>query len=160
VQAGGRVDKYRHYAYEWLGVDKTEVAVMTELLLRGAQSVGDLRGRAARMAPIADLAALRPILDRLKAKGLVIALTPEGRGQIVSHALYTPRELERLRETIASAGPAAGATRETIGSQDGDRPQASGELSASAIDELRAELAELRSQVTQLVERLDRLEGR
>ena len=78
VQAGGRVEKYRHYMYEWLGVDKVELAVMAELLLRGAQTEGELRGRAARMDPIPDLTALRQIMDALKAKGLVQALTPEG----------------------------------------------------------------------------------
>ena len=31
----GRVPKYRHYLYEWLGVEKVELSVMTELLLRG-----------------------------------------------------------------------------------------------------------------------------
>ncbi len=36
VSGGGRVPKYRHMVYEWLGVDKIEAAVMTELLLRGA----------------------------------------------------------------------------------------------------------------------------
>src|SRR5580765_787837 len=29
----GRVSKYKHHAYEWLGVNKPEIAVMTELLL-------------------------------------------------------------------------------------------------------------------------------
>ena len=37
VQGSGRVAKYRHHAYEWLGVEKTELAVMTELLLRGSR---------------------------------------------------------------------------------------------------------------------------
>ena len=55
IQGGARVDKYRHLAYEWLGVDKVELAVMAELLLRGSQTVGELRGRAARMEPIKDL---------------------------------------------------------------------------------------------------------
>jgi uncharacterized protein YceH (UPF0502 family) len=54
----GRVSKYKHHAYEWLGVTRPELAVLAELLLRGAQQLGELRGRAARMEPIADLAAL------------------------------------------------------------------------------------------------------
>ena len=93
VQGGGRVSRYRHYMYEWLGVEKLELAVMTELLLRGAQTEGELRGRAARMDPIDDLGALRPVLASLKEKGLVLSLTPEGRGHMVTHALYEPREL-------------------------------------------------------------------
>ena len=106
VEGYGRVAKYRHYLYEWLGVDKVELAVMTELLLRGDQTVGEFRGRAARMEPIADLAALRPLLDSLKAKGLVVALTPEGRGHVVTHALYRPREMEALKAKYQGGGAA------------------------------------------------------
>src|SRR5262245_42187148 len=63
IQGSGRVAKFRHLLYEWLGVDKVELAVMAELLLRGAQTEGELRGRASRMGPIADLNALRGILE-------------------------------------------------------------------------------------------------
>src|SRR4029078_5468653 len=61
VQGSGRVLKYRHHAYEWLGVTAVELAVMTELLLRGEQTLGDLRARAARMEPIADQGALKAV---------------------------------------------------------------------------------------------------
>ena len=60
IQSGGRVAKYKHCLYEWLGVDKVELAVFAELLLRGEQTVGELRGRASRMEPVADLNALPP----------------------------------------------------------------------------------------------------
>jgi len=105
VQGSGRVDKYRHLAYEWLGVDKVELAVMAELLLRGAQTVGELRGRAARMEPIKDLAELRPLLDSLVAKRLVVFLTPEGRGAVVTHTLYQERELDNVRPEAAAIEP-------------------------------------------------------
>ena len=62
----GRSSKYKHKAYEWLGVTKAELAVMAELLLRGAQQLGELRARADRMEPIADLAA--PQTDRRSAR--------------------------------------------------------------------------------------------
>lgn len=97
IQGGARVDKYRHLAYEWLGVNKVELAVMGELLLRGAQTVGELRGRAARMEPIKDLGELRPILDGLLERKLIVYLTPEGRGAVVTHNLYQPQELEKVR---------------------------------------------------------------
>jgi uncharacterized protein YceH (UPF0502 family) len=103
IQGDGRVPKYRHYLYEWLGVDKVELSVMAELLLRGEQSVGDLRGRAARMDPIDSVEALRPILQGLMQKNLVIALTPEGRGQIVAHNLYPERDLADLRRQYAGS---------------------------------------------------------
>src|SRR5262245_19756066 len=107
VQGSGRVAKYRHHAYEWLGVEKTELAVMTELLLRGEQTLGELRGRAARMEPIVDMAALKPVVDGLVHKGLMIELTSPGRGQIVSHNLYKERELTELKTRYAGHVPPA-----------------------------------------------------
>src|SRR5262245_63834914 len=77
----GRVPKYKHLAYEWLGVRPVELAVMGELLLRGAQALGELRARAARMEPIEDLGALKPIVDGLAERKLMIELTSPGRGQ-------------------------------------------------------------------------------
>jgi uncharacterized protein YceH (UPF0502 family) len=153
VQGSGRVPKFRHLMYEWLAVDKVELAVMAELLLRGAQTEGELRGRAARMEPIADLAALRTVLDALRAKRLVIDITPPGRGQIISHALYEPEELERLRSRHH------GATEPTDGEPPLTRarplpaatsaPPQTGGL-AEELRSVRAELAELRRELEAL----------
>ncbi len=41
VEGYGRVTKYRHYLYEWLGVEKLELSVMIELLLRGRRPKGN-----------------------------------------------------------------------------------------------------------------------
>ena len=97
VEGSGRVQKYRHYLYEWLGVSKVELSVMIELLLRGPQTEGELRGRASRMDRIDDLNALRELLTSLKSKGLVIPLTPEGRGQVFTHALFPQRDLDHQK---------------------------------------------------------------
>jgi uncharacterized protein YceH (UPF0502 family) len=153
----GRVSKYKHGAYEWLGVSRPELAVLAELLLRGAQPLGDLRARAARMEPIADQAALKPIVDALLARGLMIELTPAGRGQVVSHNLYTPSELEEVR-----AGHGGRATRaDAASSQAMPAPslRAAAAAGADRITELAAEVAALRAQVTNLRERLDALES-
>jgi len=171
VEGYGRVAKYRHYLYEWLGVDKVEMAVITELLLRGDQTVGELRGRAARMEPISDLAALHPVLASLKAKGLVVSLTPEGRGHVVTHALYKPRELEALRAKYQGGGEAgmAGAG-EPVPSDDrpaaapsaqGPSPAArpAGDSAPDALAVLRRDVAELRSQLAQMRSDLDELRG-
>ncbi len=156
VQAGGRVAKYKHLAYEWLGVDKYELAVMAELLLRGEQTVGELRGRAARMEPIADLNTLKPILRSLVEKGLVIELTPAGRGQVVTHALYSDRRIDELRQQYAgnAASPPARSGAATIG----EAPTPS----TPAIDKddfraLQSEVAELRDLVERLRSDLDKL---
>jgi hypothetical protein len=141
----GRTAKYKHLAHEWFGVTRAELAVLTELLLRGEQTLGDLRVRASRMEPIGDLAALKVIVDGLVARGLMVELTPPGRGQMVSHGVYESGELESLRarmkghvapsEAPASHASAAGPARESL---------------ASELEALRAEIAELRDRVAAL----------
>jgi uncharacterized protein YceH (UPF0502 family)/quercetin dioxygenase-like cupin family protein len=104
----GRVVKYKHLAYEWLGVRPVELAVLGELLLRGPQMLGELRSRAARMEPIEDQAALTGIVAGLLERRLMIELTPPGRGQVVSHNLYEPGELTGIREQHGGAGARPG----------------------------------------------------
>src|ERR1044072_8218277 len=48
---GGRVPKYRHIVAEKLGLVPADLAIMCELLVRGPQTGGELRGRAERMHP-------------------------------------------------------------------------------------------------------------
>ena len=93
VFGNGRLPRYRHLAYEWLAVEKEELAILGELLLRGKQSEGSLRGRASRMDLIPDLKSLRTHLDVLAARGLVVWLSPLGRGRLLTHGLLTPAEL-------------------------------------------------------------------
>jgi uncharacterized protein len=143
VEGYGRVAKYRHYLYDWLGVEKVELSVMTELLLRGDQTEGELRTRASRMDSIADLSALRTILQGLMAKQLVVSLTPEGRGHVVTHNLYKPREMEVLQAKYTGA-TSASATPDPSASPF-DLPK-----STASSDSLRRELEEIRSQVVQL----------
>src|ERR1700744_2227705 len=47
--AGSRARKYRHLLPEALGVDDGELAVLTVLMLRGAQTPGELKGRTERL---------------------------------------------------------------------------------------------------------------
>ncbi len=148
VQGGGRVPRFRHYLYEWLGVEKLELAVMAELLLRGAQTEGELRGRAARMDPIPDVGALRPVLSALQGKGLVISLTPEGRGHVVTHALYEPRELEKVRAEAHAISSAQDASESSAATQSAAAPRQY--ATQQSVDALRHELAELRAQLADL----------
>src|SRR5260370_7657515 len=102
--SGGRVERWRHLLYEAWKADKVELAILGELLLRGPQTEGELRGRAARMEPIDDLDMLRVIMKRLAERNLVIYLTPEGRrGTVVTHGFHAPDELPRLRRVHDAA---------------------------------------------------------
>jgi uncharacterized protein YceH (UPF0502 family) len=62
---GSRVEKYRHTAGESLEARAPELAILAELLLRGPQTVGELRGRASRMHPFDSLEAVEGVLTGL-----------------------------------------------------------------------------------------------
>jgi hypothetical protein len=173
VQGGGRVSRFRHYMYEWLGVEKLELAVMAELLLRGAQTEGELRGRAARMDPIPDLEALRPVLAALKEKGLVVSISPEGRGHVVTHALYEPRELEKVRSEFVAGSPgrdaddrASPSAAQSTSTSPAPAPPRTHQAAQPAtlayatersVDELRSELVKVREELADLRKNLDDL---
>jgi uncharacterized protein YceH (UPF0502 family) len=65
--AGGdsRVAKYEHRLSETFNFDRKETAILCELLLRGPQTPGELRSRAERMHPFADLSEVQTTLQRL-----------------------------------------------------------------------------------------------
>lgn len=117
ILGSGRTDKFRHCLYDAWRVDKVQLAILAELLLRGAQSEGDLRGRASRMEPIADLDTLRAIVKTLADRGMVLYLTPEGRrGTIVTHGFHTAEELQLLKaraERLATEEPVTMSSRPT-----------------------------------------------
>ncbi len=62
---GNRTAKYRHVLDEVLGLDRRELALVTVLLLRGPQTVAELRTRTRRMADFDDVAAVEHDLSRL-----------------------------------------------------------------------------------------------
>src|SRR5436305_10686060 len=64
-----RAIKYRHLAEEALGLGREELAVLSVLLLRGAQTPGELKGRSERMAPFDSLEAVDRVLDTLTERG-------------------------------------------------------------------------------------------
>jgi uncharacterized protein YceH (UPF0502 family) len=156
----GRVSKYKHGAYEWFAVNRAELAVLTELLLRGAQQAGELRARAARMEAIPDLAALKPIVDSLLARGLMIELTPAGRGQVLTHGLYLPEELAGVR--AAGSASARDTPAHDTGAVEGAAQVAVARATRSPEDiaALAREVAELRAEVAGLGERVRELEER
>jgi uncharacterized protein YceH (UPF0502 family) len=175
IQGDGRVEKFRHLLYEWLGVDKAELAVMTELLLRGAQTLGELRGRAARMEPIKDIGELMPIVDRLRQKNLLIYLSAPGRGGVVTHNLYQPQELAKLRAEHSGHGddstvPSASSSHAAVSSsaresRSGAAPSAveSPDVAVYAtplneeVHRLRDEIASLNSEIAELRAEFEKL---
>jgi uncharacterized protein YceH (UPF0502 family) len=66
---GSRVPKYQHRfcntEYGTLKLDPQELAIVCELLVRGPQTPGELRTRAARMADFSDVSEVEAALTRL-----------------------------------------------------------------------------------------------
>ncbi|MCB9896665.1 MAG: DUF480 domain-containing protein [Planctomycetes bacterium] len=75
-EAGARVLKYAHDAKPALEVDTQELAVLAELLMRGPQTVGELRGRVERMTPVPTLDDLQRVLKPLMERGMVVVIAP------------------------------------------------------------------------------------
>lgn len=62
---GVRAAKYCHNLEGVLNLDPEDLAILAELLLRGPQTVGELRNRAERMQPMGDLKAVENMLHNL-----------------------------------------------------------------------------------------------
>ncbi len=62
---GGRTSKYRHETDRKLGIGKSSLALLAEMLLRGPQTLGELRGRASRMHPFESMESARGVLETL-----------------------------------------------------------------------------------------------
>ncbi len=69
--AGSRAAKYRHLLAEALPLDAGEQAILCVLMLRGAQTPGELKQRTERMHRFADLAAVHATLEQLLERELV-----------------------------------------------------------------------------------------
>ena len=79
--AGHRVEKFGHRLGEVLNMGRRELAILCVLMLRGAQTVGELRGRTERMHEFADMEEVEHVLHTLASRqdGPLVAAMPRGR---------------------------------------------------------------------------------
>jgi uncharacterized protein len=63
--AGSRVPKYGHRLSEKLNLGRRELAILCELMLRGPQTLGELRTRAERMHHFDEVSEVESVLDRM-----------------------------------------------------------------------------------------------
>jgi uncharacterized protein YceH (UPF0502 family) len=100
-KSGGRADRWRHGLDRRWELDGPTKAIMTLLLLRGAQTPGELRGRSERLYRFSTTAEVEDALQRLteEPEPLVVQL-PRRPGQKESrwmHLAAGPPEEEPLR---------------------------------------------------------------
>lgn len=79
--AGHRVEKYAHRLGESLNLGRRELAIICVLMLRGPQTVGELRGRTERMHPFEDLEQVEHVLNSLANREPDPLVAPAGRGR-------------------------------------------------------------------------------
>ena len=166
----GRTERYRHYVRKQFPFTEAQLAVMTELWLRGRQSVGDLRSRASRMHAIDSLDQLRDELMALSAQGCIQANGPLGsRGVEVDHTFYKPSENRTLAPTVALSDDGQDGDVERSGmyrksasvpleSFSGEKRSAAIVPSEARLQLLEHDVEELRSQNNALRERLQAVE--
>jgi uncharacterized protein YceH (UPF0502 family) len=133
--SGARAAKYRHLLDETPGFGVAEQALMAVLMLRGGQTPGELRQRVERLHPFAD-GEFDSTLEGLMERGFV-ARHPRRPGQ--KEDRYAHRLSEDLEDEAGMPTVAA--------SPDVSPPN------ESRVDRIERELAELKLQVAELLER-------
>jgi uncharacterized protein len=148
---GRSVTRYRQVLEERFELSPNGLAVLAVLLLRGPQTVGELRGRTERMADFRVLEDVETELARLSslADPLVRRLArqlghkEERWAQLLTGEPPAISERPRVTETAdAPGGQRLGSLRDEVASLRGEVEELRGELSA-----LRADLDELRDQL-------------
>ncbi len=143
--AGSRARKYRHLLDDALDADDAELSLLAVLMLRGAQTPGELKQRTERLHDFADLGAVHDTLDRLVERDYVARL-----------ARRPGQKEERFEQLLGGADGEDPITSSTSGV---DNVMADGGEEAPGpdrappedrLERLERELTELREQVREL----------
>jgi uncharacterized protein YceH (UPF0502 family) len=135
----GRVTKYSQRVSETLNLGRRELAVLCTLLLRGAQTLGEIKDRSERMHAFADLDETARALEKL-------AEWPEG--ALVRKLARQPGQKEARYAHLLAGEPAIEA--------DAEAPVTA---QPSRLAQLEQEVRELRAEVSELRKRLDDLDA-
>lgn len=137
-----RVPKYLHRVSDVMGLNRREIAVLGVLMLRGVQTVGELRTRTARMETFEDLADVEAVLEGLIIREMAIRL-PRQPGQKEARYAHLlagevtaemAQQIGRDETSVKSRSPRSGDT---------DRLA----VLETAMEELKGEVADLRAQL-------------
>lgn len=139
--AGSRTPKYRHEVTAKLGVSMRELVILAEMLLRGPQTSGELRGRASRMHSLETLEVVSSTLEQMMAREepLVGRLPPVPGSRAERYAQLLCPDAHPLHETASGVEGVAPA------------------LTPAAAPSLAERVARLETQVGALQQQLRRL---
>lgn len=157
---GARTNRYKHEIAARFGWEKRVTAIITELLLRGPQTPGELRSRCARLAAFESLDAVMTTLEYLQNSDPPLARAlPRRPGQSAvryMHLFYPPEEQVAIEATEARA------TVESVGGAAVSSPRAAPPSDSSLraeVDQLKTEVARLSEALTDLQQRFSALES-
>ena len=139
--SGSRVVRFGHNQEKVLGVPKQASALLTVLMLRGAQTAGELRLNCERLHKFADISSVEAFLDELACRpegALVVELPrlPGARENRWMHLLCGPVEIETLVAARSVTSPSS--SQEIV------------QLRVR-VDALEAEVSELRTLLDELL---------
>jgi uncharacterized protein YceH (UPF0502 family) len=139
ILGSGRVSKYAQRYTEKLNLGRRESAILCVLLLRGPQTLGEIKGRTERVYDFADLDEVETVLQKMAARedGALAQKLAAGPG------MKEPRWAQTLGGPVEFSGPAAG------GYETGS--------SSDRLGALEAEVAKLREEVSELRRHFDEL---
>lgn len=102
-----RVWKYKHNLREALQVSTSELVVLAEMLLRGPQTLGELRSRASRMHPLESLDVVHNVIEHMqqRAEPLVRRIDPASGSRAERFAQLLCEDLHPI-ESAPAARPA------------------------------------------------------
>jgi hypothetical protein len=144
--AGSRVQKYRHRLPDHYELAPKETALLCVLLLRGPQTLGELRTRTERFFNFGSLEAARECLDGLAKPGTdLVRLLPQQPGQKEQRYIQllsaTPVQEAYASPAFQVEAPSSGGVRERVETVEKEV----GELKAE-LQRVREELAAFRKQ--------------
>jgi hypothetical protein len=145
---GRSVVRYRQVLDETLGLDDRQCAILAVLLLRGPQTIGEVRIRTERMARFEDLREVEHELELLDGREEPLARNIGRRPGQKEERWATTLMAER-----GSSPPAVAVGGGEVDSSN-DLAHAMARDVRTEVDELRAEVADLRREVAELRESL------
>jgi uncharacterized protein len=143
---GSRSAKYRHLLDEELGLPPDERALLCVLMLRGPQTLGELKQRSERLHGFADLASVQNALERLTARelGRWLERRPGQKEARYTHLLEEDAPDDRRDEPV----------RDEALLEDAPARQSQPDGLAAEVAQLRRELDALRADVAALREQI------
>jgi len=140
-RADARVMKYMHLTHETMSLERPEIAALCVLMLRGPQTVGEIRTRSGRLFEFPSLEEVEATLDRLIARSpspLVTRLERQPGQKEARYAHLLSGEVTVAPQLAADARADVPAELDRYAALEG------------VVESLRREVADLRAEVGEL----------